>query len=86
MSFANVPLQFVLVELRAVGALRQQDVPEYFQQRAKAIAEDVNVTRAPPPPLSLDQENANAVAASIRALSPRIVAVHPLRQASLCFL
>ena len=40
-------LQFEPVELHVVDALGQQDVPEYFQPLAKAVSEDVNVTRDP---------------------------------------
>ena len=35
------------VELHATDALGQQDVPDYFQQSAKAIAKDVSVMRGP---------------------------------------
>ena len=47
MSFAKVPLQIEPVELHVVDALGQPDVPEYFQQLAKAITEDVNVMQGP---------------------------------------
>ena len=47
MSFASVPLQFKAVELHVMDALGQQDVPEYFQQPAKAIMENVSVMRGP---------------------------------------
>ena len=47
MSFANVPLQFEPVELHVVDALGQQDVPECFQQPAKAITGSVRVMRGP---------------------------------------
>ena len=39
MSFApQVPMHFEPVELHVIDALGQQDVPEYFQQPAKAIS------------------------------------------------
>ena len=38
MSFSHVPMQFEL-ELHVVDALGPQDVPDYFQQPAKAITE-----------------------------------------------
>ena len=44
MSLSRVPMQF---EPHVVDALVQQDVPEYFQQAAKAITEDVSVMRGP---------------------------------------
>ena len=47
MSFAQVPMQFEPVELHVVDAFGQQDVPEYFQQFAKAITEDVSVMSGP---------------------------------------
>ena len=50
MSFSQVPMQFEPLELRVVEALGQQDVPEYFQQPSKAIAEDVSVMRGPQAP------------------------------------
>ena len=40
-------MQFEPLELHIVDALGQQDVPEYFQQPAKAITEDVSVMRGP---------------------------------------
>ena len=39
-----VPMQF---ELHVIDALGQQEVPDYFQQPAKAITEDVSVMRGP---------------------------------------
>ena len=45
---ASVPLQFEPVELHVVDVFGQQDVPEYFQQPAKAITEDVSVMKGPP--------------------------------------
>ena len=45
MSFSQVPMQFESLELHAIDALGQQDVPEYFQQPAKAITEDVSAMR-----------------------------------------
>ena len=39
--FAQVPMQFEPVELHVVDAFGQQRVPEYFQQPARAITEDV---------------------------------------------
>ena len=36
-----------LAELHVVDALGQQEVPDYFQQPAKAITEDVSVTKGP---------------------------------------
>ena len=47
MSSGQVPMQFEPLELHVVDALVQQDVPDYFQQPAKAITEDVSVTRGP---------------------------------------
>ena len=47
MSFSHVPMQFGPRELHLVDALGQQDVPDYFQQPAKAITEDVSVMRGP---------------------------------------
>ena len=47
MSFSQVPMQFESLELHVVEALGQQDVPECFQQPAKAITEDVSVMRGP---------------------------------------
>ena len=41
----KVLLQFEPLELHIVDALGQQDVPDYFQQPAKAITEDVSVMR-----------------------------------------
>ena len=46
-SFSQVPIQFEPLELHVVEALGQQDVPEYFQQLAKAITEDVSVMKGP---------------------------------------
>ena len=40
-------MQFEPLELHVVEALGQQDVPEYFQQPAKAITEEVSVMRGP---------------------------------------
>ena len=37
-------MQFEPLELHVVDALGQQDVPDYFQQPAKATTEDVSVT------------------------------------------
>ena len=42
-----VPMQFEPLELHVVDALGQQEVPDYFQQPAKAITEDVSVMRGP---------------------------------------
>ena len=36
MSFSHVPMQLEPLELHVVDALGQQDVPDYFQQPAKA--------------------------------------------------
>ena len=47
MSFSHVPMQFEPLELHVVDALGQLDVPDYFQQPAKAITEDVRVMRGP---------------------------------------
>ena len=47
LSFSHVPMQFEPLELHVVDALGQQDVPDYFQQPAKAITEDVSVMRGP---------------------------------------
>ena len=46
-DFRSVPMQFEPLELHVVDALGQQEVPDYFQQPAKAIAEDVSVMRGP---------------------------------------
>ena len=46
-EFSSVPMRFEPLELHVVDALGQQEVPDYFQQPAKAITEDVNVTRGP---------------------------------------
>ena len=40
-------MQFEPLELHVVDALEQQEVPDYFQQPAKAITEDVSVMRGP---------------------------------------
>ena len=40
-------MQFEPLELHVVDALGQQEVPDYFQQPAKAITEDVSVMRGP---------------------------------------
>ena len=42
-----VPMQFEPLELHVVDALGQQEVPDYFQQPAKAITEDVSVMKGP---------------------------------------
>ena len=46
-DFRSVPMQFEPVELHIVDALGQQEVPDYFQQPAKAITGDVSVMRGP---------------------------------------
>ena len=46
-AFSSVPMQFEPLELHVVDALGQQDVPDYFQQPAKAITEDVSAMRGP---------------------------------------
>ena len=46
-AFSSVPMQFEPLELHVVDALGQQEVPDYFQQPAKVITEDVSVTRGP---------------------------------------
>ena len=46
-DFSSVPMRFEPLELHVVDALGQQGVPDYFQQPAKAITEDVNVMRGP---------------------------------------
>ena len=46
-AFCSVPMQFEPLELHVVDALGQQEVPDYFQQPAKAITEDVSVMRGP---------------------------------------
>ena len=38
---------FEPLELHVIDALGQQEVPDYFQQPAKAIIEDVSVMRGP---------------------------------------
>ena len=46
MSFSQVPMQCEPLELHVVLVWGQLDVPEYFQELAKAIAaEDVSVMR-----------------------------------------
>ena len=45
MSFSHVPMQFEPLELHVVDALGQQDVPDYFQQPAEAITDDVSDER-----------------------------------------
>ena len=40
-----VPMQFEPLELHVIDALGQQEVPDYFQQPAKAITEDVSVMK-----------------------------------------
>ena len=47
-DFSSVPMKFEPLELHVVDALGQQEVPDYFQQPAKAITEDVSVMRGPP--------------------------------------
>ena len=42
-----VPMQFEPLELHVIDALGQQEVPDYFQQPAKAITEDVSVMHGP---------------------------------------
>ena len=42
-----VPMQFEPLELHVIDALGQQEVPDYFQQAAKAITEDVSVMKGP---------------------------------------
>ena len=42
-----IPMQFEPLELHVIDALGQQEVPDYFQQPAKAITEDVSVMRGP---------------------------------------
>ena len=44
-DFSSVPMRFEPLELHVVDALGQQEVPDYFQQPAKAISEDVSVMR-----------------------------------------
>ena len=46
-DFRSIPMQFDPLELHVVDALGQQEVPDYFQQPAKAITEDVSVMRGP---------------------------------------
>ena len=46
-DFRSVPMQFEPLELHVVDALGQQEVPDYFQQPAKAITEDVSVMKGP---------------------------------------
>ena len=40
-AFCSVPMQFEPLELHVVDAWGQQEVPDYFQQPAKVITEDV---------------------------------------------
>ena len=42
-----VPMQFEPLELHVIDALGQQEVPDYFQQPAKAITQDVSVMKGP---------------------------------------
>ena len=44
-GFCSVPMQFEPLELHVVDALGQQEVPDYFQQPAKATTEDVSEMR-----------------------------------------
>ena len=46
-AFYSVPMQFETLELHVVDPLEQQEVPDHFQQPAKAITEDVSVMRGP---------------------------------------
>ena len=46
-EFSSVPMRFKPLELHVVDALGQQEVPDYFQQPAKAITEDASVMRGP---------------------------------------
>ena len=46
-AFSSVPMQFEPLKLHIVDALGQQEVPDYLQQPAKAITEDVGVMRGP---------------------------------------
>ena len=46
-DFSSVPMRFEPLELHVVDALGQQEVPDYFQQPAKAITEDVSVMKGP---------------------------------------
>ena len=47
LDFSSVPMRFEPLELHVVDALGEQEVPDYFQQHAKAITEDVSVMRGP---------------------------------------
>ena len=46
-DFSSVHMRFEPLELHVVDALGQQEVPDYFQQPAKAITEDVSVMKGP---------------------------------------
>ena len=46
-DFSSGPMKFEPLELHVVDALGWQEVPDYFQQPAKAITEDVSVMRGP---------------------------------------
>ena len=46
-DFSSVPMRFEPLELPVVDALGQQEVPDYFQQPAKAITEDVSMMKGP---------------------------------------
>ena len=46
-DFSSAPMRFEPLELHVVDALGQQEVPDYFQQPAKAITEDVSVMKGP---------------------------------------
>ena len=46
-DFSSVRMRFEPLELHAVDALGQQEVPDYFKQPAKAITEEVSVMRGP---------------------------------------
>ena len=46
-DFSSAPMRFEPLELHVVDALGQQEVPDYFQQAAKAITEDVSVMKGP---------------------------------------
>ena len=46
-DFCSAPMQFEPLDLHVVDALGQQEVPDYFQQPAKAITKDVSVMQGP---------------------------------------
>ena len=67
-SFSQVPMQFEPLELLVVEALGQQHVPEYFQQPAKAITEDVCHEGPSGPRVDSSSPGRNCIVQKIRCL------------------